>query len=65
LFVLYVWRLHIEIPDGRTLSYVGAFGIMVMYRPCRGNVQLLQSPDAIVKGKRFHLELGFPVLKTD
>ena len=42
LFVIYVSRLHCEIPQGRTLSYFNDFGLTVSSTSDRHNIQSLQ-----------------------
>ena len=65
LFVIYVSRLHREIPQGLTLSYVDDFGLTVSSTSYRRNVQLLQKRYAVLKAKGARLGVGFSVPKTE
>jgi len=65
LFVIYVSRLHCEIPHGLTLSYVDDFGLTVSSASYRRNVQLLQKYYAKLKARGSRLGVGFSVPKTE
>jgi len=65
LFVIYVSRLHCEIPLGLTLSYVDDFGLTVSSTSYRRNVQLLQKQYAKLKARGSRLGVGFSVPKTE
>ena len=65
LFVIYVSRLHCDIPGGLTLSYVDDFGLTVSSASYRRNVQLLQKQYAKLKARGSRLSVGFSVPKTE
>jgi len=65
LFVIYVSRLHCEIPDGLTLSYVDHFGLTVSSTSYRCNIQSLQRHYAVLKARGARLGVGFSVPKTE
>ena len=65
LFVIYVSRLHCEIPHGLTLSYVDDFGLTVSSSSYRRNVQTLQKLYARLKSRGAGLGVGFSVPKTE
>jgi len=65
LFVIYVSRLHMEIPYGLTLSFVGDFALTVLSSSHLRNVQLLLRHYAILKAKGSHLGVGFSVPRTE
>jgi len=51
LFVIYVSRLHCEIPKGLTLSYVDDFGLTTSSTSHRRNIQSLQRHYAVLKAR--------------
>jgi len=65
LFVIYVSRLHMEMPYGLPLSEVDDFALTVLACSYRCNVHLLQGQYAILKRKGSHLGGGFSVPKTE
>ena len=65
LFVIYVSRLHSEIPRGLTLSYVDDFGLTASSASYRGNIQILQRHHARLKAKGARLGVSFSVPKTE
>jgi len=65
LFVIYVSRLHSEIPQGLTLSYVDDFGLTVSSTSYRRNIQSLQRQYAVLKAKGARLGVSFSVPKTE
>jgi len=65
LFVIYVSRLHCEIPYGLSLSYVDDFGLTVSLASYRCNIQILQKHYARLKAKGARLSVGFSVPKTE
>jgi len=65
LFVIYVSRLHIEIPYGLTFSYVVDFGLTAWSGSYSRNVQLLQGQYARIIAKGFWLGVGFPSLRLN
>ena len=65
LFVIYVSRLHCEIPGGLTLSSVDDFGLTVSSSSYRRNVQILQRHYAELKAIGARLGVGFSVPKTE
>ena len=65
LFVIYVSRLHCEIPCGLTLSYVDDFGLTTSSASYRRNIQILQKQYARLKARGSRLGVGFLVLKTE
>jgi len=65
LFVIYVSRLHCEIPYGLSLSYVDDFGLTVSSASYRRNIQILQKPYARLKTRGSRLGIGFSVPKTE
>ena len=65
LFVIYVCRLHIEIPFRLTLSYVDDFALTVLSVSYRPNIQLLQSHYARLKARGSRLGVGFSIPKTE
>jgi len=65
LFVIYVSRLHCEIPHGLTLSSVDDFGLTVSSSSYRWNVQILQKLYAKLKARGARLGVGFSVPKTE
>jgi len=65
LFVIYVSRLHHEIPQGLTLSYVDEFGLTVSSTSYRRNIQSLQRRYALLKARGARLGIGFSVPKTE
>jgi len=65
LFVIYVSRLHLEIPKGLTLSYVDDFGPTVSSMSYRRNIQSLQRRYAMLKARGARLGMGFSIPKTE
>jgi len=65
LFVIYVSRLHLEVPQGLTLSYVDDFGLTVSSTSYRRNIQSLQRQYAMLKARGARLGVGFSVPKTE
>jgi len=65
LFIIYVSRLHSEIPQGLTLSYVHDFALTVSSASYRRNIQLLQKHYAVLKAKGACLGVGFSIPKTE
>jgi len=65
LFVIYVSRLHSEIPQGLTLSYVDDFGLTVSSASYRGNIQILQRQYARLKARGARLGVSFSVPKME
>ena len=65
LFVIYVSRLHSEIPQGFSLSYVDHFGLTVSSSSYRRNIQVLQKQYARLKARGARLGVGFSVPKTE
>ena len=65
LFVIYVSRIHSEMPQGLTLSYVDHFGLTASSASYRGNIQILQRQYARLKASGARLGLSFSVPKTE
>ena len=65
LFVIYVSRLHHEIPHGLSLSYVDDFGLTASSASYRRNIQILQKQYARRKTRGSRLGVGFSVPKTE
>jgi len=65
LFVIYVSRLHCEIPHGLTLSYVDDFGLTASSASYRRNIQILQQQYARQKTRGSRLGVGFLVPMTE
>ena len=65
LFVIYVSRLHQEIPQGLTLSYVDDFGLTASSTSYRRNIQTLQRQYAVLNARGARLGVSFSVPKTD
>jgi len=65
LFVIYVSRLHCEIPQGLTLSYVDDLGLTVSSTSYRRNIQSLQRHYAVLKARGARPGVGFSVAKTE
>ena len=65
LFVIYVSRLHCEIPYGLCLSYVDDFGLTVSSASYRRNIQTLQKQYARLKTRGSRLGVSFSVPKTE
>jgi len=65
LLVIYVSRLHCEIPQGLTLSYVDDFGLTVSSTSYRRNIQSLQRRYTVLKARGSRLGVGFSVPKTE
>ena len=65
LFVIYVSRLHCEIPRGLSLSYVDDFGLTVSSASYRRNIQIRQGQYARLKAKGARLGVGFSIPKTE
>lgn len=64
LFVIYVFRLHLEIPYCLTLSYMDNFALVASSESYRHNIQLLQKQYAIIKTKGSCLGVSFSIPKT-
>jgi len=65
LFLIYVSRLHSEIPQGLSLSYVDDFGLTVSSASYRRNIQILHEHYARLKARGARLGVGFSVPKTE
>jgi len=65
LFVIYVSRLHCEIPHGLSLSYVDDFGLTVSSASYRRNIQLLQKQYTRLKTRGSRLGVSFSIPKTE
>jgi len=65
LFVIYVSRLHLEIPQGLTLSYVDDFGLTVSSTSYRRNIQSLQRQYAMLKARGAGWALASPSRKQN
>ena len=65
LFVIYVSRLHSEIPQGLSLCYMDDFGLTVSSASYRRNIQILQGQYARLKARGARLRVGFWVPKTE
>jgi len=65
LFVIYVSRLHSEIPQGLSLSYVDDFGLTASSASYRRKIQILQRQYAKLKARGARLGVGFSVSKTE
>jgi len=65
LFVIYVSRLHCEIPRGLSLSYVDDFALTVSSASYRRNIQILQKQYARLKTRGSRRGVGFSVPKTE
>jgi len=65
LFVIYVSRLHCEIPQGLTLSYVDDFGLTASSTSYRRNIQTMQERYAVLKARGSRLGVGFSIPKTE
>ena len=65
LFVIYVSRLHSEIPMGLTLSYVDDFGLTASSASYRRNIQILQRLYARLKSRGARLGISFSIPKTE
>jgi len=65
LFVIYVSRLHCEIPHGLTLSYVDDFSLTASSASYRRNIQILQKQYARLETRGSRLGVGFSVPKTE
>jgi len=65
LFLIYVSRLHCEIPHGLTLSNVDDFALTASSASNRRNIQILQKQYARLKTKGSRLGVGFSVPKTE
>jgi len=64
-FVIYVSRMHCEIPRGLTLSYVEAFGLTVSSASYRRNIQSLQRHYVVLKAREARLGASFSIPKTE
>jgi len=60
-FVIYVSRLHSEIPLALTLSYVEDFGLTASSESYRRNIQSLQRHYAVIKARGARLGIGFSI----
>jgi len=65
LFVIYFSRLHSEIPQGLSLSYVDDFGLTASSASYQGNIQILQRQYARLKARGARLGVSFSVPKTE
>ena len=65
MFVIYVSRLHCEIPQGLTLSYVDNFGLTASSTSYRRNIQSLQTQYAVIKARGALPGVSFFIPKTD
>ena len=65
LFVIYVSRLHCEIPPGIMLFYIDDFGLTASSALYRRNVQILQKQYCWLKAKGAALGVSFSVPKTE
>ena len=65
LFVIYVCRLHCEIPHSLSLSHVGDFGLTFSSASYRRNIQTLQKHYGRLKTRGSRLGVGFSVPKTE
>ena len=65
LFVIYVSRLHCEIPQGLTVSYVDHFGLTVSSTSYRCNIQSLQRHCAVRKARGAQPGVSFSIPKTE
>jgi len=65
LFVVYVSRLHSEIPMGLTFSYVDNFGLTASSASYRRNIQILQRQYARLKSKVARLGVSFSIPKPE
>ena len=65
LFVIYVSRLHHEVPQGLTLSYVDDFGLTASSSSYRRNIQSWQRRYAVLKASGARVGVGFSVPKTE
>jgi len=65
LFVIYVFRLHSEILQGLSLSYMDDFGLTVSSASYRRNIQILQGHYTRLKARGARLGVGFSVPKTE
>jgi len=65
LFVIYVSRLHCEIPCGLSLSYVDDFGLTVSSASYQRNILILQKQYTRLKARGARLGVGFSVPKTE
>ena len=63
--MIYVSRLHCEIPHGLSLSYVDDLGLTVSSASYRHNIRLLQKQYARLKAKGYRLGVGSSVPKTE
>jgi len=65
LFVIYVSRLHSEIPQGLSLSYVDDFGLTASSASYRRNIHILQRQYARLKARGARLGVGFSIPKME
>ena len=65
LLVIYVSRLHCEIPQGLTLSYIDDFGLTVSSTSNRRNIQSRQRQYPVLKARGARLGVGFSIPKTE
>ena len=65
LFVIYVLRLHCEIPHALSLSYMDDFGRTVSSTSYRRNILSLQRHYSVLKGSGSRLGVSFSVPKTE
>jgi len=65
LFVIYVSRLHCEIPQGLSLFTVDDFRLTVSSASYRRNIQIVEGHYARLKARGARLGVGFSVPKTE
>ena len=65
LFVIYVSRVHCEIPQGLTLGSVDDFGLTVSSSSYRRNIQSLQTHYAVLKASGAQLGVSLSIRKTE
>lgn len=65
LFVIYVSRLHVEIPYGLTLSYVDDFALLGSTTSYHRDVRLVHKHYALINGRGSQLGVGFSISKTE
>jgi len=65
LFVIHVSRLHSEIPQGLTLSYVDNFGLTISSTSYRRNIQSLPKQYPVLKASGARLRVCFSIPKTE
>jgi len=65
LFVIYVSRLHSQIPRGLTLSYVDDFCLTASSKSYHQNIQILQRQYGVLKARGARLGVSFSIPKTE